>query len=56
MTVEFGTDNKLLWTLLSKEQVPEYIEFLEKEIKGLGEDIKDTQTRIDDVKLFFGVE
>ena len=31
MTVEFGTDNKLLWTLLEKDQADEYIDFLERE-------------------------
>ena len=32
MTVEFGTDSKLLWTLLKAEQAPTFIDFLQKEI------------------------
>lgn len=31
MTVEFGIDNKLAWTLIKKEQAPTYIKFLEME-------------------------
>ena len=33
MTVEFGTDSKLLWTLLKAEQASTFIDFLEKEIR-----------------------
>ena len=33
MTVEFGKDSKLLWTLLKAEQAPTFIDFLEKEIR-----------------------
>ena len=33
MTVEFGQDSKLLWTLLKAEQAPTFIDFLQKEIK-----------------------
>ncbi len=33
MTVEFGQDSKLLWTLLKAERAPTYIDFLEKEIR-----------------------
>ncbi len=33
MTVEFGADSKLLWTLLKAEQAPTFIDFLEKEIR-----------------------
>ncbi len=33
MTVEFGEDSKLLWTLLKAEQAPTFIDFLQKEIK-----------------------
>ena len=33
MTVEFGQDSKLLWTLLKAEQAPTYIWFLEDEIR-----------------------
>ena len=33
MTVEFGQDSKLLWTLLKAEQAPTFIWFLEDEIR-----------------------
>ena len=33
MTVEFGQDSKLLWTLLKAEQAPTFIDFLQKEIR-----------------------
>ena len=33
MTVEFGQDSKLLWTLLKAEQAPTFIFFLEDEIR-----------------------
>ena len=33
MTVEFGKDSKLLWTLLKAEQAPTFIWFLEDEIR-----------------------
>ncbi len=33
MTVEFGQDSKLLWTLLKAEQASTYIDFLQKEIR-----------------------
>ncbi len=87
MTVEFGADNKLLWTLLEKGQADEYIDFLEREnarhraaitnaqyeqifykrdnlvwklwessIKRHDLDIRDTQTRIIEVKHWFGID
>ena len=33
MTIQFGADSKLLWTLLKAEQAPTFIDFLQKEIR-----------------------
>ena len=43
MTIEFGEDSKLLWTLMEKDQAPFFICFLEVEIDRHRRAIKDAQ-------------